>query len=64
MLTSVYAHVFLTAAGFKPDRLPPIDDSIPDPWEQRIRQNKGKKKTTSALRETREQFRAPTSSSC
>ncbi len=64
MLTSVYSHVFLTAAGFDTDRLPPIDDVVPAQPKKRGFAHKMWRKMTPAFRETREQFETPASKSC
>ncbi len=60
MLTSVYSHVFLTAAGFDTKALPPIDDH-PRPAPKRRRKSLFVwEKKVPMLRETREQCEAPT----
>lgn len=64
MLTSVYSHVFLAAAGFNTDNLPPIDDSIPEKPKKRRFSFEIWRKVTPAPRETREQYEAPASTSC
>lgn len=63
MLTNVYAHVFLTAAGFDSSQLPPIDDAQKPRRKKAPRRFEVWKKSSPALRETREQYEAPATTS-
>lgn len=60
MLTSVYSHVFLTAAGFDTSALPPIDDAVPTAPKRRRKPLFSWEKKVPTLRETREQYEAST----